>query len=355
MQFDVDTVSEGVANLKVGEPLHPEDLERKIFIGGLSWVTTEEGLSQYFESLGMSVESVVIMRDKIANRSRGFGFVTLRNLEDVDKAVRLNHHLDGRKIEAKKSIPKWDMENTSKKIFVGGIPISLSNADFRKYFENYGTVIETQVMTDRETGRSRGFGFVTYDDEEVANQVLKTRHSILGKPVEVKRAEPKKVEASQPLQLVHPVGVPGMYFPATLPYAFPAGSVFSGSHYGYDSQPAYFIPAQGNIVYIPQYEIDFSESGFSSVPVRSTANTLVPIEYPGIRKVTAATAVSRQKQRAGSTLTTTSGPQTASMKRRTVSQPPMVMSRRPSDINQNWRNPGNATSKDALLSPNSFF
>lgn len=112
MQFDVDTVSEGVANLKVGDQ---EDLERKIFIGGLSWLTTEEALSQYFENLGMSVESVVIMRDKVANRSRGFGFVTLKNIEDVDKAVRLNHHLDGRKIEAKKSIPKWDMENTSKK------------------------------------------------------------------------------------------------------------------------------------------------------------------------------------------------------------------------------------------------
>jgi len=354
MQFDVDTVSEGVANLKVGDQ---EDLERKIFIGGLSWLTTEEALSQYFENLGMSVESVVIMRDKVANRSRGFGFVTLKNIEDVDKAVRLNHHLDGRKIEAKKSIPKWDMENTSKKIFVGGIPISLSNVDFRKYFESFGTVLETQVMTDRETGRSRGFGFVTYEDEEVANHVLKTRHTILGKPVEVKKAEPKKVEPSQPVQLVHPVGVPGMYFPATVPYAYAGTSaVFSGSHFGYESQPAYFIPAQGNIVYVPQYELDFTEGGFPTVPIRSAASTLVPIEYPGIRKVTAASIVSRQKQRAGSTHTTTGGTQAASMKRRTVSHPPMVMSRRPSDINQNWRNTANATTtKDSMINPNSYF
>jgi len=191
MQIDLDTVSRGVANLTVTEDTD-DDLERKIFVGGLSWLTTEDGLAHYFESLGMSVENVVIMRDKIANRSRGFGFVTLTNVEDVDKAVRLNHHLDGRKIEAKRSIPKWDMDNTSKKIFVGGIPISLSNLDFRKYFESFGKVIETQIMTDRETGRSRGFGFVTYEDEDVANQVLKTRHTILGKPVEVKRAEPKK-------------------------------------------------------------------------------------------------------------------------------------------------------------------
>jgi len=102
----VDTVSKGVANLKVAEAPNFEDLERKIFIGGLSWVTTEEGLSQYFENLGMGVESVVIMRDKVANRSRGFGFVTLKNIEDVDKAVHLNHQLDGRKIEAKKINPK---------------------------------------------------------------------------------------------------------------------------------------------------------------------------------------------------------------------------------------------------------
>jgi len=47
-------------------------------------------------------------------------------------------------------------------------------------------------MTDRESGRSRGFGFVTYEDEKMADKVLNKVHNIHGKPVEVKRAEPKK-------------------------------------------------------------------------------------------------------------------------------------------------------------------
>jgi len=194
MQSSVDAVADDFANLNISDDASnsQEDASRKLFVGGLSWITTEDGLRHYFESLDLGVERVIIMRDKMSGRSRGFGFVTLATSDDVDKAVRANLHLDGRKVEAKRAIPKRDMDNHAKKIFVGGIPISLSNTEFRKYFEVFGKVLETQVMTDRESGRSRGFGFVTYEDERMAERVLKTVHTIHGKPVEVKRAEPKK-------------------------------------------------------------------------------------------------------------------------------------------------------------------
>jgi len=196
MQSLGDAVADDFENLNISDDASSnngqEDAARKLFVGGLSWITTEDGLRHYFESIDLGVERVIIMRDKMTGRSRGFGFVTLSTSEDVDKAVRANLHLDGRKVEAKRAIPKRDMDNHAKKIFVGGIPISLSNAEFRKYFEEFGRVLETQVMTDRESGRSRGFGFVTYEDERMADKVLRTVHTIHGKPVEVKRAEPKK-------------------------------------------------------------------------------------------------------------------------------------------------------------------
>jgi len=240
-----------------------EDASRKLFVGGLSWMTSEDGLRHYFESLNLGVERVTIMCDKTTGRSRGFGFVLLATSLDVDKAVIANLFLDGRKVEAKRAIPKREMDNHAKKIFVGGIPISLSTTEFRKYFEGFGAVLECQVMTDRESGRSRGFGFVTYEDESVVDKILKMGHTIHGKPVEVKRAEPKKQEHPQPVQIMHVNPVPvRTYVPHTYPY--PGGMYAPQAVYGapvaYD--PAYFVP-QGGFVYLPQH-YDLADPEFFS-------------------------------------------------------------------------------------------
>jgi len=251
-----------------------EDALRKIFVGGLSWMTTEDGLRHYIESLHLVVEKVTIMCDKTTGRSRGFGFVSLGSPVDVDKAVTSNLFLDGRKVEAKRAIPKRDMDNHAKKIFVGGIPISLSTQEFRKYFEKFGPVLETQVMTDRESGRSRGFGFVTYENEDVVEKVLKIIHTIHGKPVEVKRAEPKKQEPPQsPVHIMHVNQVPPgtVYVPHAYPYQ---GGVYApqavyGAPVAYD--PAYFVPTQGGLVYLPQHYDD--PEYFSKHPHAHLAHT----------------------------------------------------------------------------------
>jgi RNA recognition motif-containing protein len=51
-----------------------------------------------------------------------------------------------------------------KKIYVGNLPWSTTDADLESLFSKYGTVGSASVITDRETGRSRGFGFVELDD-----------------------------------------------------------------------------------------------------------------------------------------------------------------------------------------------
>jgi len=53
----------------------------------------------------------------------------------------------------------------SKKIFVGGLAATVTEEAFRSYFEKYGRITDAVVMMDRTTQRSRGFGFVTYDQE----------------------------------------------------------------------------------------------------------------------------------------------------------------------------------------------
>ncbi|XP_010259990.1 PREDICTED: glycine-rich RNA-binding protein 3, mitochondrial [Nelumbo nucifera] len=61
---------------------------------------------------------------------------------------------------------------SSSKLFVGGISYSTDDQSLREAFAAYGEVIEARVIVDRETGRSRGFGFVTYTSSEEASSAI---------------------------------------------------------------------------------------------------------------------------------------------------------------------------------------
>lgn len=52
-------------------------------------------------------------------------------------------------------------DTTFTKIFVGGLPYHTNDASLRKYFEAFGDIDEAVVITDRQTGKSRGYGFVS--------------------------------------------------------------------------------------------------------------------------------------------------------------------------------------------------
>ena len=70
----------------------------------------------------------------------------------------------------------------------------MTESDFKKYFDQFGTITDVVVMYDHNTQRPRGFGFITYDSEEAVDKVLlKTFHELNGKMVEVKRAVPKEL------------------------------------------------------------------------------------------------------------------------------------------------------------------
>ncbi|CAO2822455.1 unnamed protein product [Amaranthus hypochondriacus] len=60
----------------------------------------------------------------------------------------------------------------SSKLFVGSLSWGTDDCTLKEAFSQYGEVVEARVITDRETGRSRGFGFVTFTDTECANNAL---------------------------------------------------------------------------------------------------------------------------------------------------------------------------------------
>lgn len=77
------------------------------------------------------------------------------------------------------------------KIFVAGLPYDLDDAELTEIFEKFGTIASAKVAMDRETGKSKGFGFVEMPNEEEAKDAIESLNDIsLGKkPLVVKAAE----------------------------------------------------------------------------------------------------------------------------------------------------------------------
>ena len=79
------------------------------------------------------------------------------------------------------------------KIFVAGLPYDLDDAELEEIFEKFGKVVSAKVAMDRETGKSKGFGFVDMPNEVEAKDAIESLNDIsLGKkPLIVKQAEDK--------------------------------------------------------------------------------------------------------------------------------------------------------------------
>ncbi|KAL8125735.1 hypothetical protein AgCh_013122 [Apium graveolens] len=90
----------------------------KLFVGGLSFYTTDNGLSEAFSQYGQVVEATVVI-DRVSDRSKGFGFVTFASEDEADKAVtEMNgKQLNGRVIFVDHAKPRARFDD-------GGMPIA---------------------------------------------------------------------------------------------------------------------------------------------------------------------------------------------------------------------------------------
>jgi hypothetical protein len=81
---------------------------------------------------------------------------------------------------------------TPAKLFVGGLSRDTTTEDLQMAFSNFGKIVDAVVINDRNTGRSRGFGFVTFEKHADADEAIKQLHGkeLDGRPLKVNRAEP---------------------------------------------------------------------------------------------------------------------------------------------------------------------
>ncbi|KAI8116435.1 Heterogeneous nuclear ribonucleoprotein 27C [Lucilia cuprina] len=172
--FEISS-DEHLAKAKIME----EDERGKLFVGGLSWETTQENLSRYFCRFGEIIDCVV-MKNNESGRSRGFGFVTFADPANVQHVLQSGPHtLDGRTIDPKPCNPRT-LQKPKKgggyKVFLGGLPSNVTETDLRTFFGRYGKVTEVVIMYDQEKKKSRGFGFLSFEEESSVEHVTNERY-----------------------------------------------------------------------------------------------------------------------------------------------------------------------------------
>ncbi|BBN18556.1 hypothetical protein MPTK1_8g03420 [Marchantia polymorpha subsp. ruderalis] len=169
----------------------------KLYVGNLPWSVDSKALAEIFQDSG-NVELVEVIYDRDTQRSRGFAFVTMRTSEDAERAIETldGYELEGRVLKVNypqtskdgpRSFrndrpPRRDGEGFSprsgggsssvNKIFTGNLSWSVDDVALAQLFSEYGQVVDAKVVHDRETGRSRGFGFCTMSSKtEVDNAI----------------------------------------------------------------------------------------------------------------------------------------------------------------------------------------
>ncbi len=82
----------------------------------------------------------------------------------------------------------------NKKLFVGGLPFAIGDQDLQGLFTQFGTVVSATVIMDRETRRSKGFGFVEMSTEEEAQEAIKKLNNsdLEGRTIVVNVAKPRE-------------------------------------------------------------------------------------------------------------------------------------------------------------------
>ena len=192
--------------------------------------TTDDDLYSYFGQQFGRISHAEVKRDPETRTSRGFGFVEFAFPIDAQSAMRFrDHKINGRFVEAKLALPKGfdgqrddgrksSLERLAErqqrrgetssgdiitnKIFVGGLKYVSTTTGLRTAFEKFGVVDSCEVLYDRETQKSRGFGFVVFRSDTAVDAVLDFQR-VADVLVDDKRVEVKKCVSKQASERPH--------------------------------------------------------------------------------------------------------------------------------------------------------
>ncbi|KAL0662650.1 hypothetical protein Bca4012_099487 [Brassica carinata] len=215
----------------------------KLFVGNLSFDVDSAQLAQLFESAG-TVEMVEVIYDKVTGRSRGFGFVTMSTAAEVEAAAQQfnGYEFEGRPLRVNAGPPPPKREESfsrgprsggygserssygsersgygsqrsgrsgygserssygsgsgsSDRVYVGNLSWGVDDMALESLFSEQGKVVEARVIYDRDTGRSKGFGFVTLGSPQ---EVTRAINSLNGADLDGRQIRVSEAEARPP-------------------------------------------------------------------------------------------------------------------------------------------------------------
>ncbi|KAJ6798355.1 heterogeneous nuclear ribonucleoprotein 1 [Iris pallida] len=210
----------------------------RIFVARIPPSVTEPMFRSYFEAYG-EITDLYMPKDQGSKGHRGIGFITFDSADSVDTIMEESHELGGSTIVVDRATPKdeesryprrvsqggygaynayisaatryaalgaptlYDHPSSAygigmyqpsrgmgKKIFVGRLPQEASADDLRQYFGRFGRIVDVYVPKDPKRTGHRGFGFVTFAEDVVADRVSRRTHEILGHEVAIDSATP---------------------------------------------------------------------------------------------------------------------------------------------------------------------
>ncbi len=169
-------------------------MSQSLFIGSLSWNTTEEALSQHISAVA-PVASVKIPTDKVSGKPRGFAFVDMESEDGAQQVIaQLNEQeLDGRALHI--SIAREQEQETEPcKLYVAGLADSVTEDVLMDHLSSSGSVENVSIVLDRDTQQSRGFAFVDTTSEEDSDAIIEACNGSMldGKDILVRKSRPKK-------------------------------------------------------------------------------------------------------------------------------------------------------------------
>lgn len=170
--------------------------EFEVYVGYLSYDAREDDIKKHFGSCGQITQIKILTRDD--GKSKGKGFIKFADEKAMKNALRLNGtDMMGRKIvvevpaNASKNNNSGNGNQESSSVIVRNLPFNLDEEEFGNLFEDCGSITKFRIIK-KETGESKGFGFVDFESTADARKALsKNGMEIKGRNITVDFSVPK--------------------------------------------------------------------------------------------------------------------------------------------------------------------
>lgn len=182
---DSTTGNSGPPNSDAAAGFHSASL----YVGDIANEVNEGLLFEIFNAVG-PVSSIRVCRDAVTRRSLGYAYVNFHQLADAERALDTMNFTD---IKGKPCRIMWSQRDPSLRrsgvgnIFVKNLNESIDNKQLYDTFSLFGNILSCKVVTDRETGSSKGYGYVHYETAEAAHAAIEKLDGMLidGQEVQV--------------------------------------------------------------------------------------------------------------------------------------------------------------------------